>query len=29
MGCMITITVTWDVKPEYADNFLELTKEFT
>lgn len=29
MGCMITITVKWDVKPEYADNFLELTKEFT
>ena len=26
---MITITVKWDVKPEYADDFMELTREFT
>lgn len=26
---MITITVTWDVKPEYADQFMDLTREFT
>lgn len=26
---MITITVKWDVKPEYADHFLQLTQEFT
>ncbi|GAB3703093.1 putative quinol monooxygenase [Mariniluteicoccus flavus] len=26
---MIAITVKWDVKPEYADDFLELTREFT
>ena len=26
---MITITVKWDVLPEYADDFIELTREFT
>ncbi len=26
---MIAITVKWDVKPAYADRFLELTREFT
>lgn len=26
---MIAITVKWDVKPEYADQFLDLTREFT
>ena len=26
---MITITVKWDVKPEYADDYMELTREFT
>ena len=26
---MIAITVKWDVKPEYTDTFLELTREFT
>ena len=26
---MIAITVKWDVKPEYADSFIELTREFT
>ncbi|WP_409482991.1 putative quinol monooxygenase [Arsenicicoccus dermatophilus] len=26
---MIAITVKWDVKPEYADQFPELTREFT
>ena len=26
---MITITVKWDVKPEYADQFMHLTREFT
>lgn len=29
MGVMITITVKWDVKPEYADQFMDLTREFT
>lgn len=26
---MITITVKWDVQPEYAADFIELTREFT
>lgn len=26
---MITITVKWDVKPEYADDFMSLAREFT
>ena len=26
---MITITVKWNVKPEYADQFMDLTREFT
>jgi len=26
---MITITVKWDVKPDYAADFMELTREFT
>lgn len=26
---MIAITVKWDVKPEYVDRFLDLTREFT
>lgn len=26
---MIAITVVWDVKPEYADEFPELVREFT
>lgn len=26
---MIAITVKWDVKPEFSDDFLELTREFT
>lgn len=26
---MIFITVKWDVKPEFADDFMSLTKEFT
>ena len=28
-GLMITITVKWDVKPEYADKFMDLVDEFT
>lgn len=26
---MIAITVKWDVRPEFADEFMELTREFT
>ena len=26
---MIAITVKWDVKPEYADKFMDLVDEFT
>lgn len=26
---MITITVKWDVKPQHADDFIELTRPFT
>lgn len=26
---MITITVKWPVKPDYADDFIELTREFS
>ena len=26
---MIAITVKWDVKPEYVDDFMDLTREFT
>ncbi|WP_130865884.1 putative quinol monooxygenase [Acidipropionibacterium timonense] len=26
---MRAITVKWDVKPEYADSFLDLTRDFT
>lgn len=26
---MLAITVKWDVLPEYADQFMDLTKEFT
>ncbi|SCQ72556.1 Antibiotic biosynthesis monooxygenase [Propionibacterium freudenreichii] len=28
-GVMIAITVKWDVKPEYADKFMDLVDEFT